>query len=393
VTTAPEGREAVVVGAGTAGLGVAAELGRRGVEALLLEQGEAVGTSWRSRYPDLRLNTDRRVSGLPGTRIPRGAGRWPRRDDFIAYLDSYAERRQLQIRFGTAVERIDRDGDRWRLQSPAGPIGAGAVVVCTGHDRLPHLPAWPGMEEFGGELIHAAEFRQAADFAAKDVLVVGLGTSGTEIATRLPPHARRVRLAFRSPPNLMPNEVLGIPITLLARLFEGAPSGLTDRLGRLVGRLTVGDLSPYGLPPAPYGLATELTVKKMGPVVDRGFSAALKAGSIELVPAVERFDGEAVELGDGSRIRPDVVIAATGYRSGLEPLIGHLGVLGASGRPQLLDRIGTVAPGLFLNGYWLPLSGELSAMRRTSRRIARAIAARTRAEGEGISGRASWRSR
>lgn len=379
MTPGAEHREVVVVGAGAAGLGVAAELRRRGVEALVLERGEAVGTSWRSRYRDLRLNTDRRISGLPGARIPRRAGRWPARDDFIAYLDAYAERWDLDIRFKSPVDRIDQEGKVWRLQSPDGCVLAPSVVVCTGHDRRPYLPAWPGVDTFAGELLHAADFQDASDFAGKDVLVVGLGTSGTEIATRLTAHARRVRLAFRSAPNLMPDKLVGMPITELARLFEGAPRRLTDSLGRLVGRLTIGDLSVYGLPPAPHGLATELKVKKMGPVVDRGFASALREGTIELLAAVGSLDANAVCLCDGARLHPDVVIAATGYRPGLEQLVGHLGVLRPSGQPALSDRTGTAAPGLFFNGYWLPLSGELPAMRRTSRRIARAITSKSSA--------------
>ncbi|MGC1852540.1 MAG: NAD(P)/FAD-dependent oxidoreductase [Solirubrobacterales bacterium] len=369
----PEQHRVVVIGAGAAGLGVAAELGSRGFEALVLERGEAVGASWRSRYSDLRLNTDRRASRLPGARIPRRAGRWPARDEFIAFLDAYAARRRLDIRFGTEVRRIDRNAEGWCLQSSSGPLLARFVVVCTGHDRSPRLPVWPGVDGFDGELLHAADFRDAAIFAGRDVLVVGLGTSGAEIAARLPAYARRVRLAFRSSPNLMPDEILGVPITLWARLFERAPGPLTDRLGRLLARLTIGDLSEYGLPPAPYGLATELKVKRMGPVVDRGFTDAVKTGAIELVPAVESFDANAVRLRGGARLHPDVVIAATGYRPGLEALVGHLGVLAPSGRPAVLDRTGTGAPGLYFNGYWLPLAGELPAMRRTSRRIARAI--------------------
>jgi putative flavoprotein involved in K+ transport len=375
VTREAERRRAIVIGAGTAGLGVAAELGRRGVETLVLEREQHVGASWRQRYRDLRLNTNRRISGLPGARIPRHSGRWPARDDFVAYLDRYAKRSDLDIRFGCVAERIERRGAEWRVHSSGGPLLAPFVVVSTGHDRLPHLPPWPGIDGFGGELLHAADFQGAAGFAGKDILVVGLGTSGTEIATRLVGSAQRVRLAFRSSPNLMPAELLGIPITELARAFEKAPRRLTDRLGRLVGRRTVGDLSAQGLPPAPYGVATELIVKKMGPVVDRGFSSALKAGTVELVAAVESLERDAVRLRDGSRLQPDVVIAATGYRPGLERLVGGLDVLRPSGQPAVVDdRTGMARPGLFFNGFWLPLAGELPAMRRTSRRIARAIA-------------------
>jgi putative flavoprotein involved in K+ transport len=118
----------------------------------------------------------------------------------------------------------------------------------------------------------------------------------------------------------------------------------------------------------------------MGPVMDRGFVAALRRGAIEIVPAVEGFAGELVRLSSGAGIAPDVVVAATGYRPGLEPLVGHLDVLDERGLPLVRDGRGELpdAPGLHFNGYWLPLSGQLPAMRRSSKRIATAIRKRLR---------------
>ena len=100
------------------------------------------------------------------------------------------------------------------------------VVVATGYDRVPKLPPWPGGDDFEGDLIHASGYRSAADFAGRDVLVVGVGNSGTEIATQLAHRgARRVRIAMRTPVNIMPHQCLGLPITVLARI-ERSPAGL-----------------------------------------------------------------------------------------------------------------------------------------------------------------------
>lgn len=366
-----------MIGAGSAGLGTAAELGRRGIRALVLERSSAVGASWRGRYEGLRLNNDRWTARLPRARIPAQAGRWPAREEFIAYLDRYAESNRLDIRLGVDVERIDRDGEVWRLQTSNGPLRAPAVVVATGHDRCPYLPDWPGTAGFAGRLLHAFEFQNAAAFCDRDVLIVGIGTSATEIAVRLPGGgARRVRVAVRTPPNLMPSEFLGLPITVFARLFERMPARLVDWLGRIVIWLEIGDRRKYGLEPAPYGVGTELAIKGMGPVIDRGFLDAVEAGQVELVSSLEGFEAGEVRLADGSRISPDVVIAATGYRSGLEELVGHLGVLTPSGEPAAIGaHTHPATPGLYFNGYRLPLSGELSGIRRDARRIARAIAA------------------
>lgn len=367
--------DTVVIGAGPAGLGMAAELKRRGIEAAVLERTDQVGASWRKRYPSLRLNNDRWSARLPRSSM-RGAERWPTRDEFIAYLERYAERHEPDIHFGVRVQRVDRAAAGWRLTTSMGLIHTPRVVVCTGHDRLPKLPNWPGVDGFRGQLLHAAEFQHAKDFAQSDVLVVGVGTSATEIATRLAEKgAKRVRVAVRTPPNLMPEEFLGVPITAYARLFQSAPRALVDGISSMVRWLTIGDLNSYGLGPAPFGVATELAKKGMGPVVDRGFVAALKAERVELVAALEGFDGNDVVLTDGTSVRPEVVIAATGYHVGLEEIVGHLGVLGDSGKPANLGASTHLsAPGLHFCGYRLPLSGELSGMRRDAKQIAKAIA-------------------
>jgi cation diffusion facilitator CzcD-associated flavoprotein CzcO len=370
------GAEVVVIGAGAAGLGVAAELRRRGFDdVMVLEREGAVASSWRGRYDGLRLNTVRRLSGIPRAPIPSSAGTWPSRDSFISYLEGVARRNRLDVRFGVAVERIDRGDGHWTLRTSSESLHARFVVVAAGYDRVPRLPDWPGRDTFTGELLHGSEFRNAAPYRGRDVLVVGAGNTGTEIATRLVGSAARVRVSFRTPVNIMPPSFLGVPATFLARMNENAPEWLVDRGAFLMQRLVWGDLTPYGMPRSPYGIATELRVRGLGATLDRGFVAALKTGGLKLVSAVERFDGADVVLADGERIQPQVVIAATGYRHGLEPLVGHLGVLLPSGRPAACKGGSHPdAPGLYFNGYWLPLSGQLPAMRRSSRRIARALA-------------------
>ena len=365
-----------MIGAGAAGLGVAVALQRRGVDdVIVLERAGAVASSWRGRYDGLHLNTARRLSGLPREPIPSDAGPWPSREAFISYLEDVAKRKRLDVRFGVAVERIDRGDGHWTLLTSSGPLHARFVVVATGHDRVPRVPGWPGRDTFTGELLHGSAFRNPDPYSGRDVLVVGAGNTGTEIATRLVDSAARVRVSFRTPVNIMPPRFLGVPATFLARMNENAPAGLVDRGAFLMQRLAWGDLAPYGMPRSPYGIATELRVRGLGATLDRGFVASLKAGGLNLVPAVERFDGADVVLANGERIQPQVVIAATGYRHGLEPLVGHLGVLLPSGRPAVCKGGSHPdASGLYFNGYWLPLSGQLPAMRRSSRRIARAIA-------------------
>jgi putative flavoprotein involved in K+ transport len=119
--------QVVVVGAGAGGLSTAAALRHRGVPAVVLERGDAVGTAWRGRYDSLHLHTIRPLSGLPGTPIPRAEGRWVSRDGVVRYLERYARDNELNVRTGKRVERIDRDdGHRWRLATSGGELGADA---------------------------------------------------------------------------------------------------------------------------------------------------------------------------------------------------------------------------------------------------------------------------
>ena len=97
----------IIVGGGPAGLAVAGALKQRGIASTILEQGENVGTSWRHHYERLHLHTVRSLSALPGRPIPAEMGRWVAREDLVRYLEEYAAKFDLEIRFGTEVTRID----------------------------------------------------------------------------------------------------------------------------------------------------------------------------------------------------------------------------------------------------------------------------------------------
>ena len=158
-----EQREAIVAGAGSAGLAAAAVLKRRGFDVQVIERGPAVAMRWRDRYEGLRLNTMRVFSTLPGYRFGRRYGRYPRREDFVDYLERYAAYHGLAIRFETELRRVERaDGGGWRLETSGTPLVARYAVVATGYDAVPNTPDWPGRDSFAGELIHASEFRAAA---------------------------------------------------------------------------------------------------------------------------------------------------------------------------------------------------------------------------------------
>jgi putative flavoprotein involved in K+ transport len=372
----------VVVGAGPGGLAAAAALGRAGIRAVVLERGAAIGVSWRAHYDRLHLHTVRWLSGLPGLPIPRREGRWVSREGVVRYLEAYARHHRLDVRLGTEVRGLSRAGESWRVATSNGDLSAAGVVLATGFNRLPHLPAWPGREGFRGRLLHSSSYRSGAELSGRDVLVVGAGNSGAEIAVDLCEHgAARVRLSVRTPPNVVRRTVAGvIPTQLVSIALARLPLPVADALARAAARLTVGDLTRFGLPAARRGIYTQMVRDRQIPILDAGFLAALRAGRIEVVPAVEGFEGAAVLLRGGGRIEPEVVVAATGFRSGLEELLGGLGLVGADGFP-LVHGAATApqAPGLHLLGFTNPPTGNFREIGRDARRVARALRARLEA--------------
>jgi len=367
---------AIVLGAGFAGLGTAAMLERRGVPALVLERSANVGESWRNRYRSLRLNTLRWMSTLKGYKMPRRYGRWPTRDQVIEYLEDYAREERLQIEFETEARRITRTNGGWTVETSAGALTAPAVVVAVGYDHEPFVPDWPGKQGFTGELLHASTYRDAQPFRDRDVLVVSAGNTGSELSFELARNgARRVRTAMRSVPNVFSREWLRIPEPVLAVGLDFLPTRVADRFASVSQRVMIGDLSDVGLAPATHGFATNVLERKVAPVIDAGFVEALRAGEVELVAAVEGFEGPDTILADGERIQPEVVIAATGYERGLDPLVGHLGVLGPDGEPTHNGAPASpAAPNLYFVGYKLWLRGQLPATSHDTRKVARAIA-------------------
>jgi putative flavoprotein involved in K+ transport len=326
----------LVVGAGPAGLAAAASLRRRGVEALVVDRGSAVGDSWRARYDRLHLHTPRVQSGLPGMPIPKSSGRWVARDDMVRYLRDYAAHHRIEPRFGTVVRRLVRLDDGWAAQTDDGDLRARQVVLASGFNSDPLLPAWPGADTFAGELLHASAYANPGPYQDKDVLVVGAGNTGAEIAADLAAGgARSVRLAVRTPPNVIPRQLGPVPIALLGISLDYSPAWLADPLNRVLQRRFVGDLTRYGLPAAPQGVGAQQRATGTTPTIDVGLVEQLEAGRVTPVAAVERIDGCEVILADGTRLQPDVVIAAIGYEPALVPVVGHLGVLDDRGRPRV----------------------------------------------------------
>jgi hypothetical protein len=189
--------------------------------------------------------------------------------------------------------------------------------------------------------------------------------------------AREVNVAVRTQPNIMLRQSGAMPGDLPAIALLRLPARIADPPARLVRRLSIGDLSDVGLiPPAEGPFARHHREAKAPAIVDKEVIDAIKERRIGIVAGLQAFERHEVLLADGTRLGPDAVIAATGYSRGLEPLVGHLGVLDEHGAPRVHGGP-PAAPGLRFIGY-APRPGQIGYMGREARRAAREIASETR---------------
>ncbi|MFG3549756.1 flavin-containing monooxygenase [Streptomyces sp. NPDC047725] len=345
--------DVAVIGGGQSGLAAAHTLLHRGLRPVVLEASDRAAGSWPHYYDSLTLFSPARYSSLPGMPFP-GADRdrYPHRDEVVAYLTAYADRLDAEIRTGRRVSAVRRCGDGFAVAlEGGGRLSARAVVAASGTFGCPHRPALPGLEEYAGQVLHAADYRGPAPFTGRRVVVVGAGNSAVQIAAELAGTAR-VTLATRGPVKFSAQRILGRDLHFwLARThLDTAP------LGRFLSR-----------PPAQ-------------PVLDDGrYRAALAAGRPERRPVFIGADGTGLVWPGGEREEVDAIVLATGYRPDLPYLARLDGALDAAGNPWHREGIATGVPGLaFVGLEWQrsPSSNSLRGVGRDAERITRHLAAR-----------------
>ncbi|NDJ76244.1 MAG: NAD(P)/FAD-dependent oxidoreductase [Chloroflexi bacterium] len=366
----------IIIGAGAAGLAVGAGLQRANVPFVILERTGLIGAAWRKHYDRLHLHTDKRLSALPHLPFPRHHPRYPARDQVVEYLEGYAHHFGLEPVFNQAVTSARRENDAWIVETATARYSAHNLVVATGYARVPVRPSWPDMDYFPGLVLHSSEYKNGLAFKDQRVLVVGFGNSGGEIALDLWEYGARPALCVRGPVNVVPRDVLGIPVLALAVVLSRLPTGLADSLSAPLVRLTVGDISRHGLRKLPYGPITQIKRDARIPLLDVGTMQQVRRGTIRIWPGIERFTTEGVQFVDGTRQAFDAVILATGYRPEVHDFLDGAVVLQGAveedGTPRS-SGVRSAVPGLYFCGFYVAPTGMLRAINVEARQVAREI--------------------
>jgi hypothetical protein len=362
--------DAIIVGAGPAGLACAATMRAAGLDVTVCEKADNVGSVWRRHYDRLHLHTDRGHSGLPGMAMPRSYPLYPSRVQVVEYLESYAARFDIRPVFNTAVAWIRRDDTLWSADTNQGVIAAPVAVIATGIADAPYRASWPGSELYQGAVVHSSDYRNPTPYLGKRVLVVGFGNSGGEIALDLANAGVDVALAVRSAIQVLPRDLLGLPILTWAVFYQRLPARLVDAINAPILRLAIGSIEELGLRRAAKGPRRMIEEDGRVPLIDVGTLDKIRDGSIRICGGIDRLVPDGVVFADAMSGNFDAIILATGFRPDLRRLIpDEAGVFDHHGMPRVTGRA-TGAPGLYFCGQIASPTGQLREIGIEARRIA-----------------------
>ena len=360
----------IIVGAGPAGLAVGACLKQAGVDFTILEKASEVAPAWRRHYRRLHLHTVKSLSALPFVPFPKSHPRYVPREKVVAYLDAYAERFGLEPRFGVTVKSIRRQGEKFLVETDAGQIRARKIVVATGNNAQPIVPGFPGIEAFKGEVLHSAAYTEAMPYVGKNVLVIGMGNTGAEIALDLADSGAHPTISVRKGVHIVPRQLFGVPIQMVGIASRPMPQALNDWMFPKILDLALGRLEKYGIVRPKQGILAQIDAGRV-PVIDVGTVAAIKAGRIGVAPDIARFTEDGAKFAGGREKNFDAVIFATGYRPGYDGFLPAELSPGKSGVNASASDLG-----LYLVGFYNPVTGLLREIGIEAKAVAKDIAGR-----------------
>ena len=365
--------EVLVVGGSFAGLAQAASLQKRGIGCLVIEKQAKVASSWYTHYERLHLHTNKRVSNLPFKKFGPAVPRYPTRQQVIDYLEEYRKEFNIDPIFNTEATAIKKSSDYWITETNNETFRSEYVVMATGAFSHPRKIDFKGMETFPGRILHSCEYKSGRDFANKRVLVVGFGNSACEIAIDLHEQGSIPSMSVRSPVNIIPRDVAGIPILELSQFMSRLPPRLADTINAPIMRLIFGDIRKLGLRKMSYGPFEEIKKDRTIPVLDIGIVKHIRKQHIKVFQGVDSIEGDTVHFLDGNKADFDAIIACIGFDRNNAEIID----VDQSRFEDLNVCINSQKyfgkDGLYFCGFWIGPRGQIHEIAADAMKIAKDI--------------------
>ncbi|GAA4697592.1 putative flavoprotein involved in K+ transport [Promicromonospora umidemergens] len=343
--------DVLVIGGGQAGLSMGERLRRTGREFTILEAGDRVGHSWRSRWDSLRLFTPARYAHLPGMPLPVPPWSYPGKETIAHHLEEYAAELHLPVEVGTRVTALRRTGRGFSAETTAGPWEAAHVVVATGPFQTPSVPASSDDLSSHVAQLHSSEYLRPAQLPDGTILVVGGGNSGYQIALELVHSGRDVHLSRGQHNVSVPQRPLGRDLFWWQDVLGVLDIPGESWRGR---RMRANDSTVIGLP-----------------------LRRLTAAGVALHERVTYAEGESVRFADDTTLNVDAVVWATGFLTDFS-WIQIPGALDESGSPAHHRGVSTISGLYFLGLPWMHTTGSalLGFVWRDAAHLAATIQAR-----------------
>ncbi|KAL5577544.1 hypothetical protein UlMin_019243 [Ulmus minor] len=319
--------DVVIVGGGHAGIATSACLNHLKISNVVLEREDCYASLWKKRaYDRLKLHLAKQYCQLPHMPFPQEAPTFIPKNEFIRYLDEY-----VSLCF------YDPNVSKWSvvvrntISEACEVYFAKFLVVASGENSQGYVPQIHGLDEFGGTFMHSSLYQNGKKFSGKDVLVVGVGNSGAEIAYDLSNWGARTSIVARSTVHILTEETVKLGMFLLKYL----PTKLVDAIVVNLVKLKQGDMSKYGIKRPNEGPFFLKQMTGRSATIDVGCMKKIRSGEIKVFPSITSIEGNDIKFENGQTQHFDDIIFATGYRSNVKSwLKDYEGLFNDEGMPK-----------------------------------------------------------
>jgi cation diffusion facilitator CzcD-associated flavoprotein CzcO len=364
----------LVIGASISGLALASSLQKQGIEHLIIEKESQVATPWRNHYERLHLHTNKGASNLPYKKFGNAIPRYPTRQQVVDYLADYQMAFNINPIFNTEAKSVKREGDYWITESTKGTFRSSYIIVATGPFGKPRAIYFKGMDTFPGKILHSYGYKTGSDFKGQKVLVVGFGNSACEIAIDLYEQGAHPFMSVRSPVNVIPREIAGIPILQLGLLMTPFPPRIADAINAPLMRLVIGDITKFGLKKLPYGPLEQIHKDGTVPLLDIGTIKHIREGHIKIYDNIEYISGRTVYFTDNKKEDFDAIVAGIGYYRDYAEIIEVEKNRFEDLKVPISKQKYFGKDGLYFCGFWIAPTGQIREIALDAQKIAKDIA-------------------